>query len=310
MGEDQWGVTHVGPRAPGDVADILNVLGLPGMTNAERITTGWGGTAIWRMEREGRTEALRIFSAGAHEARDREVAAMAAALTGGVPAPEVVPAKSHPTHPAIVTTWCPGRTIAESLATAPWRARALGAAMGRTQARLHRVVAPEIVRRRSPDWVAWAGSDEDALGDRVRALPLRPDALLHLDFHPANVLVEDGRVTGVVDWENTRAGDPRADVARTASILWLARQSPELPRWSRPVLRLLETGWRQGYRHEARAGHETGRVTDMPLFDAWACAAMISDLTPKVGMPGVWIRPEDLDDLRQRLARFKRRAGL
>lgn len=29
------------------------------------------------------------------------------------------------------------------------------------------------------------------------------------------------RITGVLDWENARAGDPRADLARTVSILLL-----------------------------------------------------------------------------------------
>ena len=34
--------------------------------------------------------------------------------------------------------------------------------------------------------------------------------LVHLDFHPANVLVVDGRVTGVIDWDGIGHGDRRA----------------------------------------------------------------------------------------------------
>jgi len=45
-------------------------------------------------------------------------------------------------------------------------------------------------------------------GDRVPAL----DAIVHWDFTPDNVLVQDGRVTGVIDWEGVRAGDPRFDL--------------------------------------------------------------------------------------------------
>jgi aminoglycoside phosphotransferase (APT) family kinase protein len=49
-------------------------------------------------------------------------------------------------------------------------------------------------------------------GDRVPPL----DAIVHWDFTPDNVLVRDGRVTGVIDWEGVRAGDPRFDLVTLA----------------------------------------------------------------------------------------------
>jgi len=46
--------------------------------------------------------------------------------------------------------------------------------------------------------------------------------LLHGDFWPGNVLWHDGRVVGVVDWENARIGEPLADLAiARLEILWL-----------------------------------------------------------------------------------------
>jgi hygromycin-B 7''-O-kinase len=38
--------------------------------------------------------------------------------------------------------------------------------------------------------------------------------LCHNDAHDANVLVEDGRITGLVDWENAVAADPLLDLAK------------------------------------------------------------------------------------------------
>jgi hygromycin-B 7''-O-kinase len=38
--------------------------------------------------------------------------------------------------------------------------------------------------------------------------------LCHNDAHDANVLVEDGRITGLLDWENAVAGDPILDLAK------------------------------------------------------------------------------------------------
>jgi aminoglycoside phosphotransferase (APT) family kinase protein len=49
-------------------------------------------------------------------------------------------------------------------------------------------------------------------GDRVPEL----DAIVHWDFTPDNVLARGGRVTGVIDWEGTRPGDPRFDLVTLA----------------------------------------------------------------------------------------------
>lgn len=48
---------------------------------------------------------------------------------------------------------------------------------------------------------------------RPRPLPL---VVVHGDFNPANFLYQDGRVTALIDWENTHIGDPREDLG------WLA----------------------------------------------------------------------------------------
>jgi fructosamine-3-kinase len=43
-----------------------------------------------------------------------------------------------------------------------------------------------------------------------------PLALLHMDFRPANVLADRGRIVGVVDWANALVGDPALEIARAA----------------------------------------------------------------------------------------------
>ena len=42
------------------------------------------------------------------------------------------------------------------------------------------------------------------------------EAIVHWDFTPDNVLVRDGRVSGVIDWEGVRAGDPAFDLVTLA----------------------------------------------------------------------------------------------
>lgn len=46
-----------------------------------------------------------------------------------------------------------------------------------------------------------------------------PETVCHGDFHPLNVLVDEGAVSGVLDWANFSVGDPAADVAFTMIAL-------------------------------------------------------------------------------------------
>lgn len=49
-------------------------------------------------------------------------------------------------------------------------------------------------------------------GERVPEM----DAIVHWDFTPDNVLARDDRVSGVIDWEGARPGDPRFDLVTLA----------------------------------------------------------------------------------------------
>lgn len=52
-----------------------------------------------------------------------------------------------------------------------------------------------------------------------------PPAVLHGDFRPGNVLWRDGRIVGVLDWENATLGDPLADLATSRlELLWACGQ--------------------------------------------------------------------------------------
>lgn len=76
------------------------------------------------------------------------------------------------------------------------------------------------------------------LRDALRRLTARAgvyrvadNSIVHMDYHPQNVLVDGARVTGIIDWVNTDVGDRHLDAAMTAAIL--SSSAMERPRWMR-----------------------------------------------------------------------------
>jgi aminoglycoside phosphotransferase (APT) family kinase protein len=283
---------------------ILEALGVHDAVAIAPVSGGWD-TAIWRVEHDGATYALRVFRPEQVEVSRHEVAAMRAAAEGGISVPIVHAQGVWQGRPSLLLSWCEGRPLARELRARPWLTWRLGLRFGQTQALIHAVAAPEALRLRRVSWIDWMGPDEPDLKERLIALSPSKAALLHLDYHPLNVMVDGTRLTGVLDWANARAGDPRADLARTVTILRLAPLSPgPLRQAERAVRRLLELSWRRGYEQA------TGPFGDLSLFYAWAGAAMVRDLAPKLGQPGVTLELRDFERMRRWTGSWKRRAGV
>ena len=74
----------------------------------------------------------------------------------------------------------------------------------------------------------WIGPAVDWL-EANRPPPPRP-VLCHGDFHPLNLLVRGGEITGILDWANFGIGDPMSDVACTLLLLTIyGRHVHDLP---------------------------------------------------------------------------------
>jgi len=283
-----------------DPVAILSAMGVSAPASVEPAEGGFD-TAIWHVESAGEGYALRVFRPEQAETCRREVAAMSAARLGGIPVPAVHKQIVWHDRPALLLSWCEGSPMLERVRERALDVFKLGAALGRMQARLHLVRAPDDLLGDPDAWIRLAGPDEMPLQRRLRAVGGPTDRLLHLDFHPLNVLVESADITAVLDWANALAGDPRADLARTVTILRLAPGVPNIP--ARLLRRALESSWRRGYRLEPGPSH------DMPLFYAWAGAAMLQDLLPKLGRRR-GLEPQHLDVVRIWTEAWKRRAGV
>ena len=241
--------------------ELLDRLGMSPEASAEPAAGGASASA-WRINAGGETFMLRRSSAQLAGAR---LSAMEAARRAGLPAPELLARGHWDDAEALLLSWLPGTPMLHRLTAEPAAAVRLGRLMGEAQRGLHEVEAPlEVAAALEDDSHPFgAGRDVTGLPDGNR--------LLHLDWHPLNLLVDErDRLVGIIDWDNARRGHPLLDLARTESVLTVDPTLESLPRSLRGKLARFRGAWAEGYGDDARRIPAVAR--------RWASRVMRDDL--------------------------------
>jgi aminoglycoside phosphotransferase len=174
-----------------------------------------------------RVEADSRQAAGARHGLRREAGVLLQLRTSGLPVPELLGKLDDP--PALVLELIPGTSRPdpdEVERVAPQYMELLARVHGldptqfplRQSATLAEAVAAEVA-----EWWGLAveeGTDRQPLvrlGHRVLSATAtgasEPPVLVHGDAGAGNLMVEDGRVTAMLDWETSHVGDPHEDLA-------------------------------------------------------------------------------------------------
>lgn len=168
---------------------------------------------------------------------EREVAIMRYVRERGYPAPQVIEVSG----PDLVLERIDGPTMLADLRRRPWRFRSHALTLARLHRELHAVPPPDFIGREG-------------------------DAILHLDLHPANVMLAR-RGPVVIDWANAARGDAPLDVALTAVVLAGAPVEPPLS-WLRDRFVQAFLGefapaeWRPGLDRAVAYRRADGNVSD------------------------------------------------
>ena len=151
----------------------------------------------------------------------REALSLQHATRAGLPAPELIafdPDGAHCGVPATLVARIPGSVVLEPADRTSWLR-----GLAESAAQIHRVDAAGFrwKYRRYNDGLAlavpsWSKQQEAwKIAIEIVEGPPRPysESFVHRDYHPSNVLWQDGRVGGVVDWVNGCRGPAGIDVA-------------------------------------------------------------------------------------------------
>jgi aminoglycoside phosphotransferase (APT) family kinase protein len=241
--------------------DFLAVPGLRYRAAPAPLTGGWE-TYTYALELEphpGLPEllrgplVLRVYATARGVPRARhEFAAQSFVFARGFPVPRpllLVDDDEPFGGPFLLMQRLPGRPLLETLGSRPWRLWDLPARMAALHARLHGLPSDGF-----PDAPGdFLGRTLDEVRARVVAYRLdglRPGldwllehrprrtgraCVLHLDWHPLNLIHDAGRLSAL-DWTEADVGDRHADVA-TALMILLCHPAP-VARWQKPFVPL------------------------------------------------------------------------
>jgi aminoglycoside phosphotransferase (APT) family kinase protein len=215
--------------------------------------------------------------------RERDIQNAVAGL--GFPAPRVLAASADPRAldgAFLIMERMPGRPMLEV------RKIGVAAVLSRTQLQLHALDAGPLLhaamtfdalldqfgRRIAARSLHRLGKGLDWLTAHRPAEAARP-VICHGDFHPQNILMENGAVTGVIDWPNALVADAAYDVATTRIILGLVPlELSTLP----AVARMLVSAARPLLLSRYLAGYRRGRPIDAGALDYYEAAACMRHL--------------------------------
>jgi aminoglycoside phosphotransferase (APT) family kinase protein len=281
-----------------DIQAWLERAGFPADAEIATMVPGLGQTMLWRISGIGPDGdlVLRLFPIGNERARDRETLAMRTASVAGLPVPDIVMTSAVADHPAVLMTLAPGATVVTALGADAERAGEIGRKLGELLGRINEIPAPAGLAP-ADAWLDRAGPSLAPLRDRLAALP-HADRLLHLDFHPENVLMEGDAITAVIDWPNTLPGPPHIDLGRSRAILQMVRALPRLQPEIVAAIEELATGLVEG--HERIHGPDP--QPDLTL--AWGVGTQCVDFAPQVQKPDSWVTAELLASLESKRDRL------
>ena len=266
---------------------------------------------------------LRVMSFAVSAMRVRREAATHAALVeAGFPAPRVLLTETDGEvlgRPFLIMERVPGETMWSAIVGPNGRLGRLPAMprqMGEVHARVHGIAGEALLAsaRRfdvDPDLVTLVGEvrrirtrieEAGAAGllpgaawlEAKMPPPAQPQVLCHGDFHPLNIMVQDERVTGVIDWAQAIAAEPAFDIAASRVLGRFANLSTSP--WVRGPLGLARLLLLRRYRLSYCA-HRALDERNLPYFEAVRVLSALAFAAERPGPGNPWGAPHILATL-------------
>jgi aminoglycoside phosphotransferase (APT) family kinase protein len=249
-----------------NIENILNDVGIHSETY-KQIQAG-RNSLVYKVTDNNRNHyALRILKKEVYAQALKEVEIMKIVSKYDIPVPKVFSLVINENHVIMLMEWIDGLTLLSQLQLEPDNAITFGVEFGKVHAKINSIIVEDDNHIKS----SWLTPDKNELEllNKIEHLNKNSERhMLHLDFHPLNVLIKGGEIKAIIDWANAGIGDYRFDFSRTNSILELEGKN----HLDKNVLMQFIKGYRQGYQDIIGPFHS------LEIFNAWAGIRMLRDL--------------------------------
>lgn len=290
---EDWAASEVSAALLEYLCGLLKTTGLRYRKRPVRISGGWE-TSIYRFQLAPATGVpssflqpmnLRAYCGphGVPIARD-EVAVLRHMRQLRFPVPRCIHWEESCQQfggPFLLLEHVPGKTMLDHLLHRPWRGWLWIREMARTQVRLHRLPArdfpkplesfPDASLNEMAELIALYRLDGLKPGLqwlRDHLPPRGSPRILHLDFHPLNVIRQPNDSITIIDWTGPALGDPHADVA-TSLLLMTCAPVDSRGRWEEMVImagrKVLARLYLRAYQQHVRLD-----LSKLEYYQAWA----------------------------------------
>lgn len=250
-----------------NIENILTDLGITSYNSYKEIYGGKDSTVFKIEVTDEIAYALHILPREGYQQFIRENELIELAFNHDIPVPKVFSIKLVEGFAVMLMEWVSGNTILHAILESPENSRNLGIEFGKIQALINRIEVPNMIDNKANNWLFQENEEEYEVLNKIEHMN---KSLLHLDYHPLNVLTDGEKITGVIDWANGSIGDNRFDFARTLSILQL--EGIKIFESNPSLLNEFVSGWWDGYEEIY------GKVEFTPLFTTWAGIRLKWDL--------------------------------
>ena len=200
---------------------------------------GKGRTAI--VYQYGDSCALKLFNKGFEKMAEKEFKKTLILHRTGLPCPKVFKLLEQDGKKGIVYQCVKGESLFYHLKQCPFMVKKYAREMAQMHNKIHCYCGSELEEiciqlanqiRNAPDLSI---SDKKQIIEYMDCLP-DGNQVCHMDYHPDNIMFEQGEISAVIDWSNSGRGNPLADVCRTSILLRAASSPPGTPLFWRMII--------------------------------------------------------------------------
>lgn len=232
----------------------------------------------------GESRVLRLYrSNGYRAASEQQARFLRIAKECGLRVPEEYGLVEVDGRPGVVLERLDGPDLLTEVGAKPWKMFEMAGTWGRMHAEMNSKVAPadlETTRARYRRIITESPLVPEELGGptlaRLDSLP-DGDRLIHGDFHPANIMRDNGGFA-IIDWSNTTRGPAEADYARSYVMCTLG----DLPPGTHWMVRTFAGFGRRVIRGAYSRAYRRVLKPDARAVEAWRLAVLVGRLAENI----------------------------